>query len=190
MRVEPATIADLDEIRACYASARAIQVAQQAPVWPEFTERSTLSEIESGNLFRIFDDTALVGVFSVAYEDAAIWGDDERGAHIYLHRFARASTYPGRGLVRAVLAWAVARCEELGREGLRLDTWANNDALIAYYETLGFTLLDKRRMGNDPRLSPHYHGLVLALLERPVTLAPATAPLAAPSPSPTPKSSR
>ena len=190
MRVEPATTADLEEIRAAYASARAIQLSQQAPVWPEFTEHSTLGEIESGNLFRVLDGDAFVGVFSVAYEDAAIWGDDERGAHIYLHRFARASTYPGRGLVRAVLTWALARCEELGREGLRLDTWANNDALIAYYEQLGFTLLGKRRMGNDPRLSPHYHGLELALLQRPLTLAPVATPLAAFSPSLAPKSSR
>ncbi len=190
MRVEPATRADLEEIRAAYASARAIQVAQQAPVWPEFTEASTLAEIASGNLFRVFDDAALVGVFSVAYEDPAIWGDDERGAHIYLHRFARAATYPGRGLVGAILTWAVARCAELGREGLRLDTWANNDALIAYYEKLGFTLLEKRRMGNDPRLSPHYHGLELALLERPLTFATASTPLATPSPTPAPKSSR
>jgi ribosomal protein S18 acetylase RimI-like enzyme len=104
----------------------------------------------------------------VVYEDPAIWGERERGAHIYLHRFARAATYPGRGLVDAILEWSLAQCEALGREGLRLDTWGGNVALIAYYESRGFALIDRITMGSDPRLPPHYEGLDLALLERPL----------------------
>jgi ribosomal protein S18 acetylase RimI-like enzyme len=170
MRVEPATPAHLPEVLAAYADARALQAANRAFQWPEFSERSILDQMEAGVLFRVLDGDALVGVFTVAYEDPAIWGELERGAHIYLHRFARAATYPGRGLVDAIVAWALAHCESLGREGLRLDTWGHNDALIAFYESRGFTLIDKRTMGSDPRLSPHYDGLHLALLERPLTL--------------------
>jgi ribosomal protein S18 acetylase RimI-like enzyme len=104
------------------------------------------------------------------YEDAALWGERERGAHIYLHRIARAPTYPGRGLVDAVLDWAQARGEERGLEGLRMDTWASNDALIAYYAKRGFTLLGRTRIPNDSSL-PHYRGLELALMERPLSAA-------------------
>jgi GNAT superfamily N-acetyltransferase len=190
MHAEPATPAHLAEVLAAYADARALQAANRAFQWPEFSERSILDQMEAGQLFRVLDDDALVGVFTVAYEDPAIWGELERGAHIYLHRFARSATYPGRGLVDAILAWALARCEALGREGLRLDTWGRNDALITFYESRGFTLVDKRTMGSDPRLSPHYHGLHLALLERPLTFAAATIPLAAPARSPAPKPSR
>jgi ribosomal protein S18 acetylase RimI-like enzyme len=137
-------------------------------LWPEFTNGAILDEIASGCLFRVVDGSALVGVFSVAYEDAAIWGDHERRAHIYLHRIARASTYPGRGLVDAVLTWALAHCEALGREGLRMDTWASNEALIAFYGTLGFTFVGRRRIEGDSPLPAHYHGIELALLERPL----------------------
>ena len=172
MHVEPATPAHLPEVLAAYADARALQAANRAFQWPEFSERSILDQMEAGLLFRVLNGDALVGVFTVAYEDPAIWGELERGAHIYLHRFARAATYPGRGLVDAIVAWALAHCESLGREGLRLDTWGHNDALIAFYESRGFTLIDKRTMGSDPRLSPHYEGLHLALLERPLTLSP------------------
>lgn len=171
MRVEPATPANLAEIRATYADGRARQREQGSPVWPEFTDRAILDEIEAGCLLRVVDSAALVGVFSVAYEDAAIWGHYERRAHIYLHRIARASAFPGRGLVDAVLRWALAHCETLGREGLRMDTWASNAALIAFYETLGFTLLGQRRMEADARLPAHYHGIELALLERPLASA-------------------
>jgi ribosomal protein S18 acetylase RimI-like enzyme len=69
---------------------------------------------------------------------------------------------------------ALAQCEAMARDGLRMDTWAENPAIIAYYQTMGFELIGTRRMTNDPRLSPHYHGLELALLERP--LASATQP--------------
>jgi len=169
MRVEPATPAHLAEVRSAYADARARQAEHRAFLWPEFSERSILDQMEAGHLFRVLDGDAFVGVFTVAYEDPAIWGELERGAHIYLHRFARAAAYPGRGLVDAILAWAIAHCKSLGREGLRLDTWGHNDALIAFYQSRGFTLIDRRTMGSDPRLAPHYDGLHLALMERPLT---------------------
>jgi ribosomal protein S18 acetylase RimI-like enzyme len=168
MRVEPATPSDLPEIRAAYANGRAVQLEQGSPLWPEFPDSAILAEISSGALHRVVDEGALVGVFTSVYEDAALWGERERRAHIYLHRIARASTYPGRGLVDAVLAWAQTRGEELGFEGLRMDTWASNDALIAFYGKRGFALVGRTRIANDSPL-PHYRGLELALMERPLS---------------------
>lgn len=172
-RCEQARLCDLEAIRAGYDNARQIQRAQQSSLWPAFSDSSIQREIEGGRLWRVIDcdmgsetdGGALVGVFSVAYEDAAIWGERERGAHVYLHRIARAADYRGRGLVDAVLAWAHAHCVALGREGLRMDTWGDNEPLIAYYERLGFTLLGRRRIGIDARLPAHYHNGEFALLE-------------------------
>ena len=135
-------------------------------VWPEFTDAAILGEIDARHLFRVVVDDAIVGVFSVAYEDPAIWGPYERGAHLYLHRIARAAQYPGRGLMDAILAWAGHQCTVLGRDGLRVDTWASNTTLIAFYQRRGFRLVGERRLGADPRLPPHYHGNAFALLER------------------------
>ena len=105
-------------------------------------------------------------MFSVAYRDDAIWGELEQGMHLYLHRVARAPGYHGRGLMDAVLAWATIECKRRGLAGLRMDTWAGNAPLIAYYERLGFRIVCLRRLGADPRLPAHYHGIELALLER------------------------
>jgi ribosomal protein S18 acetylase RimI-like enzyme len=165
LRVEPARLDDLPDVRAAYAHARAIQRWEGAIVWPEFTDESIIADVERGSLYRVMDRDQLVGVFSVAYEDAAIWGTLERGEHLYLHRIARAETYPGRGLVAAVLAWAREQRHALGRTGLRLDTWASNTTLVGYYERQGFRVVTRRQMGFDPRLPPHYHGNEYALLE-------------------------
>jgi len=164
--VEAATRADLETIRGAYANAQATQRKQRAPEWPGFSDDSILREIDDGRLYRIMDGAAIAGVFTVAYDDEAIWGDLERGAHIYLHRIARTEHRANGRIMDAVMSWSSARCEELGREGLRIDTWAANPALQAYYGTFGFSLLTTRRMGDDPRLPPHYHGLELALMEQ------------------------
>ena len=167
MQIEPATASDLPAIRAAYADARRIQREQNAILWPDFADASILTEIEARRLLRVVEGGTLVGVFSVAYEDDAIWGAEERGEHIYLHRIARAATYPGRGLVAGVLEWARVHCRALRRAGVRIDTWASNDALVAFYERQGFRVVGRRRIGTEPRLPPHYHGSEFTLLEEP-----------------------
>lgn len=167
LRVKRSSISNLKSVRAAYDCARAIQREQHAPIWPDFGDDSILDEIRAGRLYRIIDDGALAGVFTVAYEDGAIWGELERGAHIYLHRIARTEHRAQAQLMESVVTWALVQCDKMGREGLRVDTWAENPAIIAYYEMMGFELIGTRRMTADPRLPIHYHGLELALLELP-----------------------
>jgi hypothetical protein len=171
LKVEQASPPDLVSVRTAYDRARAIHQEKHAPQWPDFGDDSILDEIRSGRLFRVMDGDTLAGVFTVAYEDGAIWGDMERGSHIYLHRIARTEHRAGAPLMQSIVSWALAQCEAMARDGLRMDTWAENPAIIAYYQTMGFELIGTRRMTNDPRLSPHYHGLELALLERPLVSA-------------------
>lgn len=165
LRVEPLEREHVSLVQGAYADARMLQREQGAPIWPEFPDSAILAELREGHLFRVLDGDDLVGVFTVAYEDPAIWGERERGAHVYLHRLARVRTSPAHGLLGAVLAWARARCRAMGREGLRIDTWATNAPLIAYYERNGFRVVETRMIGTDPRLLSHYHGIELALLE-------------------------
>ena len=168
MRIEPATADDINEIRAAYANGRETQRGVGSPVWPEFTAVAILHEISAGRLFLVLDDEVTAGVFSVAHEDPAIWRELERGTHLYLHRIARAADWNGRGLMDVILSWAVGECHSLRREGIRIDTWASNAELIAFYQGRGFTLVGHRHIGVDSRLPPHYHHNELALLEHSV----------------------
>lgn len=165
MRVELATVAVLPDVHMAYQAGRATQHRQQSPVWPPFSDAAIMREIEAGSLYCVRDGSGLAGVFSMLDADPIIWGAAERGEHLYLHRIARASSHPGRGLIAAVLDWAFEQCARRGRCGLRMDTWASNEALVALYVARGFHLVDTRVMPADPRLSAHYHGIELALLE-------------------------
>jgi hypothetical protein len=171
IRYELATVAQLDAIRAAYEDGRRTQRQRAAAEWPEFSELSIRAEIAEGRLWRVIEDETLVGVFTVAYADPAIWGDRETGGYIYLHRIARAVGSPTAGVFAQVLEWARAYCNEHACEGIRIDTWGSNDQLIAYYARFGFALVARVRLGNDPRLPVHYHGSELALLERPPEVA-------------------
>lgn len=166
MRVEPATLVDLPAVRAAYAHGRESQRALGAPEWPEFSDEAIAAEITVGRVMRVEDAGRLAGVFSMLEADPVLWGDLERGAHLYLHRIARTAGCRTPGLVAAIVEWAMAQCRVRGRAGVRMDTWASNEALISYYERLGFHRVGRRRIPPDARVPPHYHGLELALLER------------------------
>lgn len=136
-----------------------------ANVWPEFSDEAILHEIDAGQLFRVRVDEAIAGVFSLAFDDPAIWDALEDGRHLYIHRIARTAEWSGGGLMDAILAWVTDYCQSLGRAGVRIDTWASNAPLIAFYERRGFRLVGHRRIGVDARLPPHYHENEFALLE-------------------------
>jgi hypothetical protein len=169
IRYELAAVGQLDVIRAAYEDGRQAQRLRGAAEWPEFSELSIRAEITEDRLWRVIEDETLIGVFTVAYADPAIWGDRETGRHLYLHRIARAAGSSTTGVFAKVLDWARAYCNEHACEGIRIDTWGSNDQLIAYYARFGFALVARVRLGSDPRLPVHYHGSELALLEQPLS---------------------
>lgn len=169
MNVEPANIGDLSCIQEAYAEGRRRQRERETLVWPEFSDVMLLEEIQARKLFRVMDNETMVGTFAIAYEDSAVWGDRERGAHVYLHRIARSPSRTSSGLLQAAVDWACTHCRELQREGIRLDTAAQSRQLVACYERAGFIVVDRRVIGPDPTLPVHYHGTQVALFEMTVT---------------------
>ena len=160
-----ATRSDLASIQAIYAHARAMQQSRGVEAWPEFAPQSILDEIDHGRLLCVETEDGLAGVFSTAYDDVALWSDRERNDHVYLHRIAKSANARLNGLVDVVLAWAAEHCRELGRSGLRMDTWASNEALIAFYESRGFRVVDRIHVEHDARLPAQYQGKDFVLLE-------------------------
>ncbi|HLA64278.1 MAG TPA: GNAT family N-acetyltransferase [Rhodothermales bacterium] len=162
--IEPATPADLPTLRAVYAEGARMQQARGEAVWPPPADALLAAETAEGRLMKVAVDGRLAGVFTVAYADPVIWTDRDRGAHLYLHRISRAPG-AGGGLMAPILAWARAQAETRGLEGVRLDTWAENEPLAAYYEGLGFRHVGEQAIPPDAPLPAHYHGIRVVLFE-------------------------
>jgi len=174
--IGPASPGDLPAIRAAYEAARILQERTGSRVWPAFDDQSILADVAAERVFCVFRGEALAGVFTMVDADPIIWGELERGAHLYLHRIARAAGCTVNGLFDVVLRWARLVAQSLGKEGIRMDTWASNAALIEYYKRHGFILIDRRTMPQGCDLPPHYYGTELALLEKSTPVTP-TKPL-------------
>ena len=69
--------------------------------------------------------------------------------------------FKGRGVSQALLAWAVNRAREAGRDALRLDCDADRVKLRALYEAFGFTFHSHRQVG------PYYVSRYEYLLDGP-----------------------
>ncbi len=165
MRVEPASIDDVTAVQSACAEGRRRQRACGTLVWPAFSDAMLLAEIDAGTLYRVMDGDVFLGTFAVAYEDRAVWGGRERGAHVYLHRIARSAAGSSGGLLNTVVGWARNHASALKREGVRMDTAAASLRLISYYERAGFALVGRHVIGPDTSLPAHYHGTEIALLE-------------------------
>jgi len=163
--IVPATREHIPAILETYAHARRLQETRGAERWPEFALEEVLAEIDAERLLCVLDGQTVAGVFSIAYEDRALWDERERNDHLYLHRIAKSESAAGLSLVDVALAWARARCHQLGRSGVRMDTWASNTALIAIYERRGFAVVARKHVGRDPRLPAQYQNNDFVLLE-------------------------
>jgi GNAT superfamily N-acetyltransferase len=77
-----------------------------------------------------------------SYADPDFWTlDDEPDSALYAHRMVVRRAAAGARLGSALLDWACARAEGVGRGWLRLDAWRTNERLRAYSEGEGFALV-------------------------------------------------
>ncbi|HEU0027906.1 MAG TPA: GNAT family N-acetyltransferase [Ktedonobacterales bacterium] len=92
-----------------------------------------------GEVYLARRDGAPAGGFTLQWEDVEVWGERPPDAG-YLHALCVRRADAGTGLSAALLDYASQRVATVGRAWLRLDCWAGNNALRAYYERQGFSL--------------------------------------------------
>ncbi len=87
------------------------------------------------------------GTVRFQLEDTVFWPEARPKDATYIHRLAVRRRYAGTGLSTALLNWAVARTNMLGRRYLRLDCDASRPRLRAIYESFGFQYHSNRQVG-------------------------------------------
>lgn len=161
----PAVPNDLPII--CQLFEAAIQFQQQNNYigWNSYDKDFIRLDIEKGLLYKMVHENEVICAFSICYSDAMIWREKEQANAIYLHRVIVNEEHRGEKLFRKVLDWAISIAREKRLTYIRIDTWANNAKLIAYYTAYGFSFVENYTTANILDLPVQHRNLTVALLE-------------------------
>jgi ribosomal protein S18 acetylase RimI-like enzyme len=138
------------------------------PVWKNYDQNAIKKDIEAGNQYKIVNNDRIAIVFSVAYSDKIIWRAMDTGKSVYLHRIVVNPEFKGQKLFGAIVDWAVQHGKDKGLKSIRMDTWAANANIIAYYKSFGFRVVENYTTPDTEDLPIHNRKLALTLLEYPL----------------------
>jgi ribosomal protein S18 acetylase RimI-like enzyme len=171
MHIRTARPPDIARIGELYEEAIAFQRHGGHPFWGARYLDVARSDIEAGNLHALLVDQEIAGIFSfcaASLLDEDIWRDEDPGQARYINRIIVGRQWKGQALFAPMAAWCARETARLGLRALRLDTWADNPALIGYYTRFGFAYRGERHSSNSAALPPQYRGLRLAIMEKPI----------------------
>jgi len=156
---------DLDEVFRLFESSIRYQEERGYNSWRNYDRSAVIRDIESKNHYKIVSGDKIVIVFSVCYSDKIIWRHRETGDSLYLHRIVVNPEFKGQRSFGVILEWAIQHGKERGIAKIRMDTWADNAKIIAYYQGFGFEWIENYTTPNTLELPVHNRNLPLALLE-------------------------
>jgi ribosomal protein S18 acetylase RimI-like enzyme len=157
-------MADLDLIFTFYDLATAFQKTVSAKHWLGFDRQMVEQEIRENRQWKLMLAGKVAGIFATTFNDVQFWGEKDQQPSIYIHRIVTHPDFRGRSLVRGIIHWAKQFAIENDKQFIRMDTWGDNDKLIAYYQRLGFAYIDTIDLDQTVGLPKHYTG-PLALFE-------------------------
>lgn len=165
MEIINATIDDIEIIFDLYDKAIEFQKKVFDKTWLGFDRTLVEAEISEARLWKIVEGDIIACIFSVAYSDPIIWGENSHESAIYIHRIVTNPEFRGRGYVLSITEWAKTHAKINGLRFVRMDTWGDNQKLIDYYQKCGFKFLGLTTPRESPTMPKHYRGIELSLFE-------------------------
>ena len=165
MQIINSTTEDIETIFKFYDDAIAYQKIKFNKHWQGFDLGLVEKEIQENRQYKIVVDKVIVCVFAVTFNDEIIWGEKDKEPSIYLHRIVTKPGFRGNGYVKNIIDWSVNYGKQNGKQFVRLDTWGDNQRLIEYYTSCGFTFLGLTGEIVSVDLPKHYQSLYLSLFE-------------------------
>lgn len=157
MPEDAATFAEIHEEVVSWLLARGIQQWQAGTLPIKWVQDA----IASGEVYVACEDGAVIATVMLQETDPKTWSEvsiaDAAG---YIHGLRVRRSVAGRGVGRALIAWAEQEFIARGKQLARLDCWAESDALCAYYEQAGYRRVGTRAFTDGPE------SLVKALFEK------------------------
>lgn len=163
--VQPATAADLPEVFRLFEAAIDFQQQHQYIGWKYYDQSYLEKDCREGLLYKLTDHAQIVAVFSICYSDPLIWQEKEKGDAVYVHRIVLNQQYKGVKAFGQILDWAIGLAKTKQLRYIRMDTWADNEKIINYYTSYGFTRIQDYTTPDTPDLPLQHRNLCVALLE-------------------------
>ena len=157
-------ISDIETIFQFYDMAIAHQKKVFNKHWQGFSRSLVETEIAENRQYKILVKGEVACIFAVTFEDKLIWGDQDVDS-IYIHRIVTHPGFRGYSFVKEIIKWAKAFAPLNGIKYIRMDTWADNEKLLAYYTDCGFDYVGVVTMQETEGLPKHYEGISLSLFE-------------------------
>lgn len=157
-------ISDIETIFQFYDMAIAHQKKVFNKHWQGFSRSLVETEIAENRQYKILVNGEVACIFAVTFEDKLIWGDQDVDS-IYIHRIVTHPEFRGYSFVKKIIKWAKALAPLNGIKYIRMDTWADNEKLLAYYTGCGFDYVGVVTMQETEGLPKHYEGISLSLFE-------------------------
>ncbi|WP_316805949.1 GNAT family N-acetyltransferase [Pedobacter agri] len=155
---------DIDTIFDFYDMAVAHQKKVFNKHWQGFSSALVETEIEENRQYKILVDGKVACVFAVTFTDQLIWGDRDHDS-LYIHRIVTHPDFRGYAFVKEIIKWAKKYAIEHTIKYIRMDTWADNEKLLEYYTSCGFTYVGVVTLQQSDGLPKHYEGISLSLFE-------------------------
>jgi len=160
-----ASVADLEEIYLLFEEAISFQKRNHYVGWHSYDKEFIQTDIQNKGLFKVMSGGRITGIFSVCFSDSFIWRDMETGEALYLHRVVVNQQARVEKLFGNVLNWAIKVAHEKQLKYIRIDTWAENEKIIAYYKSYGFLFVENYTTANSSELPAQHRNLDVALLQ-------------------------
>ena len=151
-----------------FEEAIAYQTRKGYKVWNGYDKEILRSDVANRLHYKVTDGQHILCIFSVCYSDKIIWEERDRGDAVYLHRVVVNPNFKGHQQFGKILNWAIEHAKEKKIKYVRMDTWADNPNIIAYYKSFGFNFIGNMITPDSEELAIQQRNLALALLEYPV----------------------
>ncbi len=163
--ISQATLQDLPMIYSLFEDAILFQKQNNYIGWKNYDKNFVIADVENKLLYKMILGKNTLCIFSICLRDELIWREKENGEAVYLHRVVLNQRYKGKRIFKQVLEWTKNFAQERKLKFIRMDTWADNEKLIAYYKTYGFMFIENYTTPGSKQLPLQHRNLTVALLE-------------------------
>jgi len=161
---------DINTIFKFYDLAVAHQKKVSPQQWQGFSKDLVKKEIKEYRQYKILVDGQVAAIFAITYSDPQIWADSDSVDAVYIHRIVTHPDFRGQSFVKVIINWAKEYAKAAPIDYIRMDTWADNERLLHYYTSCGFTHVGQKVVEPDSGLPKHYEGITLNLFEIKLTV--------------------